>query len=96
MQSSTPTFQFLPHDVVAVAAYYHWLKAGQPSGRDHEFWLKAEAQLRKTMAPRDTARVECPETKPAGEGSEPTRNRRLAGPHKVSGRNGRQRRMTSA
>jgi hypothetical protein len=35
------------NDAVATAAYYQWLKAGQPTGRDQEFWLKAEAELRK-------------------------------------------------
>src|SRR5512137_745053 len=89
MQSSTPTLQFLPHEVVAEAAYYHWLKAGQPSGRDQEFWLKAEAQLRKAMAPQGSAKVKCVETKPDGEGPEAPGNGRVAGARKASGRNGR-------
>lgn len=37
------------HDI-ATAAYYHWLKAGQPGGRDLEFWVKAEMELKGTAA----------------------------------------------
>ena len=31
---------------VRVAAYQMWEEAGQPAGRDLQFWLNAEAQLR--------------------------------------------------
>lgn len=33
-------------DAIATAAYYQWLQAGRPAGRDQDFWLKAEAQMR--------------------------------------------------
>lgn len=33
-------------ETIATEAYYHWLNAGQPTGRDQEFWLTAEAALR--------------------------------------------------
>ena len=85
MLSKTPVLQLLSHDVVAEAAYYHWLKAGQPSGRDHEFWLQAEGQLRNTVA---SPGVPSPEPRPAGDG-------RVVGTPKVSGRKKRQR-LTSA
>jgi len=34
-----------PNDPVAVAAYLDWIAAGKPTGRDDEFWLKAEERL---------------------------------------------------
>ena len=37
---------------LATAAYFLWQKAGQPAGHDQKFWLQAEAQLRKTAAPK--------------------------------------------
>lgn len=27
------------------AAYFNWINAGQPSGRDEEFWYEAERQI---------------------------------------------------
>lgn len=36
-----------PSDTIATEAYYQWLKAGKPPGRDQEFWLKAEAEMKK-------------------------------------------------
>jgi hypothetical protein len=30
---------------VALAAYYKWLVAGQPQGRDLEFWVAAEQEV---------------------------------------------------
>ena len=43
-----------PQDIspenVSVAAYHRWLAAGKPSGRDQEFWLKAEMDLRKMVS----------------------------------------------
>jgi hypothetical protein len=35
----------LPHDHVAVAAYYLWQEAGCPQGRDEELWFMAVQQL---------------------------------------------------
>jgi hypothetical protein len=34
------------HDI-ATAAYYQWVNAGCPAGRDQEFWLKAETELKQ-------------------------------------------------
>ena len=33
-------------EAIATAAYYHWINAGKPAGRDQEFWLKAETELK--------------------------------------------------
>lgn len=35
----------LSTDAIATAAYYHWVNAGKPAGRDQEFWLQAETEL---------------------------------------------------
>lgn len=47
-----------PTDAVALAAYLDWVAAGKPSGRDDEFWLKAEARLRNgdSIAPEGRVR----------------------------------------
>jgi hypothetical protein len=34
-----------PHAHIEVAAYFLWLKAGRPRGRDLHFWLEAEFRL---------------------------------------------------
>ncbi len=34
-------------------AYLLWEQAGRPSGRDLEFWLKAESQLAKKSVPEN-------------------------------------------
>lgn len=39
------------------AAYQMWEKAGRPAGRDLEFWLKAEAQLRTATEVASTKAV---------------------------------------
>jgi hypothetical protein len=31
--------------MISECAYYKWLKAGKPKGRDWEFWLTAEQEL---------------------------------------------------
>jgi hypothetical protein len=80
--------QLPPHDAVAVAAYFHWLEAGRPSGRDQEIWLKAEAQLRKTFAPQGAAKVTCPEANPADQSLEPAGRSSAVSSRKVSGRKG--------
>ena len=36
-------------EAIAARAYLLWEQAGKPSGRDEEFWLRAEAEL--TTAP---------------------------------------------
>ncbi|HWB11467.1 MAG TPA: DUF2934 domain-containing protein [Pirellulales bacterium] len=33
-----------PDDVIRVAAYYKWLDAGRPDGRDLDFWCQAEQE----------------------------------------------------
>jgi len=33
---------------VALAAYYKWLAAGRPLGRDLEFWVTAEQEVART------------------------------------------------
>jgi hypothetical protein len=35
----------LSSDMVARAAYFLWLQAGCPNGRDLEFWLRAEQEI---------------------------------------------------
>ncbi|MCU0784216.1 MAG: DUF2934 domain-containing protein [Verrucomicrobia bacterium] len=32
-------------ETIAERAYHLWEQAGKPSGRDEEFWLRAEAEL---------------------------------------------------
>lgn len=32
-------------EMIREAAYYNWLNAGQPTGRDQEFWNEAERQI---------------------------------------------------
>ena len=34
------------HEEIAVRAYLIWEKTGKPHGREREFWLQAEAELR--------------------------------------------------
>lgn len=43
------------HDAIARRAYELWEQAGQPAGRDQEFWLRAEAEV--TAPPRAAAAV---------------------------------------
>lgn len=32
------------HEAIATAAYYKWVDAGRPEGRDKDFWFQAEAE----------------------------------------------------
>jgi len=32
---------------IAELAYFKWLKAGKPIGKDVQFWLEAESEIRK-------------------------------------------------
>jgi hypothetical protein len=44
-----------PHQcraAIAEAAYYKWLAAGQPQGRDLEFWVTAEHEVNRTRLAR--------------------------------------------
>lgn len=36
------------HDEIAHLAYQHWERDGRPQGRDREYWLEAEQQLKAT------------------------------------------------
>jgi hypothetical protein len=42
---------------VSRLAYQLWERAGRPAGRDLEFWLSAEQQLRAATTPRVAASV---------------------------------------
>lgn len=42
------------HQTIAERAYALWQQAGQPGGRDEEFWLQAEAELTATSKPSAT------------------------------------------
>lgn len=37
----------ITQDVIAACAYTIWEQAGRPNGRDLEFWVQAEQQLKK-------------------------------------------------
>ena len=37
------------YEETALNAYYKWLNAGQPNGKDKEFWLEAEKEIIKTI-----------------------------------------------
>jgi hypothetical protein len=41
-----PTTQKADNETIARAAYLEWIGAGKPTGRDLEFWLKAEEKIR--------------------------------------------------
>ena len=46
-----------PDEVIRVAAYYKWIDAGRPDGRDLDFWCQAEQEhaiLRQAMAEPST------------------------------------------
>ncbi len=46
MQTTNNTHATTSADAIASEAFYQWLQAGKPYGRDQEFWLKAETRLR--------------------------------------------------
>jgi hypothetical protein len=50
MKTNSASPQDISPEHVSVAAYHRWLAAGKPSGRDQEFWLKAEMDLRKIVS----------------------------------------------
>jgi len=39
------------HDAIAARARQLWAEAGRPTGRDEEFWLRAEQQLSSGAVP---------------------------------------------
>ena len=92
--NNKPKLQLIPRDAVATAAYHHWLEAGQPCGRDQEFWHRAEAQL-KAIAAQDTKIVQCPGTKQPAQRPEPARSAPALGSAKVNGRKARRRLVAS-
>jgi len=51
-----PQAPILSNDAIALAAYLDWVSAGQPQGRDQEFWISAEARL-KNGTIRSTAKA---------------------------------------
>jgi hypothetical protein len=40
----------IDHAAIGQLAYELWEKAGQPHGRDQEFWFKAEIQLKQKQS----------------------------------------------
>jgi len=38
----------IPRDEIAQLAYLNWQRDGRPLGRDQEYWLEAEQQLKAT------------------------------------------------
>src|ERR1035438_3543681 len=88
--NNRPALQLIPHDVVATAAYYHWLEAGQLCGRDQEFWIKAEGQLRKAITTQEITKGQCPRTNQPSQRHEPAIAPAPFSP-KVNGRKSRRR-----
>lgn len=54
-------------DAVRQLAAKLWAEDGHPSGKDVEYWLKAEAILTKEAAPAETPVVEAAAEAPASE-----------------------------
>jgi hypothetical protein len=50
------------NDSISALAEQLWKQAGQPAGRDLEFWLQAETQLLAGTANRPQGAVEAPAT----------------------------------
>lgn len=69
----------IPHDEIARLAYLNWEKEGCPSGRDQDYWLEAEQQLRATkhmvMAEHQPAPVAA--TRAPGK-NKPGKNKKIA------------------
>lgn len=49
---------------VGLLAYQLWEKAGRPSGKDLDFWLEAEKQLRNAAQPIPTIPIKMPAPTP--------------------------------
>jgi hypothetical protein len=43
-----PEMMPVQRDEIAQIAYYSWLQDGRPPGRDLDYWLEAEQQLKAT------------------------------------------------
>lgn len=41
-----PSFFEIPEETIRKCAYYLWLEAGRPAGRDLDFWHAAQEKLR--------------------------------------------------
>lgn len=39
------------HEVIGIIAFYKWLDAGKPEGRDMEFWIAAEQEYGSRTRP---------------------------------------------
>ena len=50
--NSNTTTQIADTETIARAAYLEWIRAGKPTGRDLEFWLKAEEKVRHSNTAR--------------------------------------------
>lgn len=48
-KASVNGHQELTHDEIAQRAHELYVQAGRPAGRDTEFWLEAERQLREAV-----------------------------------------------
>jgi hypothetical protein len=48
MNPDTPERGRIDRDEIALLAYYAWERDGKPSGRDLQYWLEAEIQVRAT------------------------------------------------
>ncbi len=46
-QSTTTPQREITSETIAARAYVLWEQAGRPSGRDVEYWLQAESQLKQ-------------------------------------------------
>jgi hypothetical protein len=44
---ASPKHAEITQEVIAACAYSIWEQAGRPNGRDLEFWVQAEQQLKK-------------------------------------------------
>ena len=45
-----PFAELISAEAIATRAYILWEKDGRPPGRDMEYWLKAESQLKDTQS----------------------------------------------
>lgn len=52
------------HEQIAQLARRYWEQAGQPTGRDLEFWLQAEEELRARPAAATTSQTAAAQTLP--------------------------------
>jgi Protein of unknown function (DUF2934) len=66
---------------ISVVAYEKWEKAGHPGGKDVQFWLEAEAQVRTpALAARTVVTAQLPSV--ASENSTPKTGNGQLGPNR--------------